>query len=143
MEFRSLFKLILDKKEKDNFRCEIIKQNIYRGKLYSKFIIFTELILSLTDIYLSYNSNRIDFKFNRYSIMYLIMIIVNIIYLFFLSKVKVTKINIKKSKYNNNKLYCFYDVLGCYYFFNGSETLWTSNGVYGKCNSLFCYLLYR
>lgn len=87
MEVKNLINLTLDKKKKNCFIDETIKINIYRGKLYSKFIIFIEVTLSLTDVFLNYNKSMEDFKFNSYLLMYLIMVIVNIIYLSFLKKV--------------------------------------------------------
>ena len=96
MEFKSLVHLILTEEEKSKFTNEIIKKNIYRGKLYSKFMIILELILSLTDIFFSYNVTIRKFKFSSYLFMYLIMIVVNIVYLYFLNKVQITITNLNK-----------------------------------------------
>lgn len=87
MEVKNLISLTLDKKKKNCFVDETIRINIYRGKLYSKFVIFIEIALSLTDMLLNYNKYMLDFKFNSYLLMYLIMIVVNVVYLLFLKKV--------------------------------------------------------
>lgn len=96
MEVENLIYLSLNEKEKDTFINEIIKKNIYRGKLYSKFVICIELILSLIDVFFSNNFTKSGFKFNNYLLMYLIMIIVNIAYLLVLNKFKLVVMNLNK-----------------------------------------------
>ena len=88
MKVKNSLNLTLNEKEKDSFRNETIKINMYRGKVYSKYIILAEIILSLIDIYFQYNESVSEFKFNNYLLMYLIMIGVNLIYLLSLKNMK-------------------------------------------------------
>lgn len=88
MKVKSLLNLTLNESDKDSFRNETIKINIHRGKIYSKYIIFAEIILSLIDIYFYYNKYVTEFKFNNYLLMYLIMIGVNLIYLLSLKNMR-------------------------------------------------------
>ena len=53
MKVKNLMNLTFDKNK--GFIDETIKINIYSEKLYSKFIIFTGLILSLIRIFLYYS----------------------------------------------------------------------------------------
>lgn len=96
MEVESLIHLNLNKKEKEAFINEIVKKNIYRGKLLSKFIIFTELVLSLIDIFFANHLTKTGFKFNSYLLMYLTLIIVNIVYLLFLNKFNISIVNLNQ-----------------------------------------------
>lgn len=98
MNASSLIKLNINANEKSAFVNEVIEKNIYRGKLLSIFIILTELILCAIDIFSSYNLKNTNFKFDNYFLMYLAMIIVNIVYLFFLFKIKLTEKNLVKVK---------------------------------------------
>lgn len=86
MKVKSSLNLTL--KEKDSFRNETIKINIHRGKVYSKYIILSLIILSLIDIYICNNDYVTEFKFNNYLLMYLIMIGVNLIYLLSLKNMR-------------------------------------------------------
>lgn len=93
MKVKSSLNLTL--KEKDSFRNETIKINIHRGKVYSKYIILSLIILSLIDIYICNNDYVTEFKFNNYLLMYLIMIGVNLLYLFSLKNMRICLKNLK------------------------------------------------
>ena len=67
MKVKSSLDLTLN--EEDSFRNETIKINIRRGRVYSKYVIFAEIILSLTDIVFNYNKYVTSFKFNDYLVM--------------------------------------------------------------------------
>lgn len=85
--------------EEDSFRNETIKINIKRGKRCSKYVIFTEIILILADIFLNFNQYITNFKFNNYLIMYLLMIGVNVIYLLYLRNTRRCLKNLKGIDY--------------------------------------------
>ena len=93
MRVKSSLNLTLN--EEDSFRNETIKINIRRGRMYSKYIIFAEIILSLTDIILNYSKYTNDFKFNNYLLMYLLMIGINTLYLFSLKNSRECLRNLK------------------------------------------------
>lgn len=95
MKVESSLNLTLNEKEKDYFRNETIKINMHRGKIYSKYIILAEIMLSLIDIYFYYNESVSEFKFNNYLLMYLIMIGVNLIYLLSLKNMRTCLRNLR------------------------------------------------
>lgn len=67
--------------ERDNFERSIFSNNIYRGRILAAILICFELILAVTD--LSALVFKIDnrFQYKNYLIMYLVMILINIIFL--------------------------------------------------------------
>lgn len=110
MKFNSSLKLTLN--EEESFRNEIIKINIRRGIIYSKYIILTEIILSLTDIIFNYSKYDADFKFNDYLIMYLIMIGISLIYLFSLKNMRISLRNLKAMEFITTSYIIFMMVWG-------------------------------
>lgn len=104
--------LYLTLNEEDSFRNETIKINIRRGRIYSKYIIIAEIILSLTDIILNYNKYTNDFKFNNYLLMYLLMIGINALYLFSLKNSRVCLRNLKLMELINTSYIIFMMVWG-------------------------------
>lgn len=97
MKFNSSLKLTLN--EYESFISETIKINIRRGRIYSKYIILTEIILSLTDMIFNYSKYATDFKFDDYLIMYLIMIGISLIYLFSLKNTRMCLRNLKAMEF--------------------------------------------
>jgi diguanylate cyclase (GGDEF)-like protein len=95
MKVKSSLNLTLNEKEKDSFRNKTIKINMHRGKVYSKYIVIAEIILSLINIYFYYNEHVTEFKFNNYLLMYLIMIGVNLIYVLSLKNMRNCLRNLK------------------------------------------------
>lgn len=110
MKFNSSLKLTLN--EEESFRKEIIKINIRRGIIYSKYIILTEIILSLTDIIFNYSKYDADFKFDDYLIMYLIMIGISLIYLFSLRNMRISLRNLKAMEFITTSYIIFMMVWG-------------------------------
>ena len=110
MRVKSSLNLTLN--EEDSFRNETIKINIRRGRMYSKYIIFAEIILSLTDIILNYSKYTNDFKFNNYLLMYLLMIGINTLYLFSLKNSRECLRNLKLMELINTSYIIFMMVWG-------------------------------
>lgn len=110
MRVKSSLNLTLN--EEDSFRNETIKINIRRGRMYSKYIIFAEIILSLTDIIFNYNKYVTDFKFNNYLLMYFLMIGINVLYLFSLKNSRVCLRNLKIMELINTSYIIFMMVWG-------------------------------
>lgn len=110
MKLKSSLDLTLN--EEDSFRNETIKINIRRGKIYSKYIIFAEIILSLADIIFNYNKYVTGFKFNDYLIMYLIMIGINLVYLFSLKNTRICLKNLRVMEFITTSYIIFMMVWG-------------------------------
>ena len=110
MRVKSSLNLTLN--EEDSFINETIKINIRRGRMYSKYIIFAEIILSLTDIILNYSKYTNDFKFNNYLLMYLLMIGINTLYLFSLKNSRECLRNLKLMELINTSYIIFMMVWG-------------------------------
>lgn len=110
MKFNGSLKLTLN--EEESFKNEIIKINIRRGIIYSKYIILTEIILSLTDIIFNYSKYDADFKFDDYLIMYLIMIGISLIYLFSLKNMRISLTNLKAMEFITTSYIIFMMVWG-------------------------------
>lgn len=72
--------------EKENFRRNLIFDNIHRGKFLAKAIIGFELILVISDICTSLLKVDNRFHYNGYFIMYSFMIVINSIFLLFIKK---------------------------------------------------------
>ncbi|WP_160689737.1 GGDEF domain-containing protein [Clostridium sp. C2-6-12] len=110
MKIKSSLNLTLN--EEDSFRNETIKINIRRGRIYSKYIIFAEIMLCLTDTILNYNKHVNDFKFNTYFFMYFLMIGINFLYLFCLKNTKVCLRNLKMMEFITTSYIIFMMVWG-------------------------------
>jgi diguanylate cyclase (GGDEF)-like protein len=110
MRVKSSLNLTLN--EEDSFRNETIKINIRRGRIYSKYIIFAEIILSLTDLIFNHNKYATDFKFNDYLLMYFFMIGVNLLYLYSLKNTRVCLTNLKVMELINISYIVFMMVWG-------------------------------
>ncbi len=68
--------------ESDDFKEDLILQNIRRGKLLAIIVISIEMVLLSIDIASSLLHVSNTFSFNTYMVMYFIMIILNFFYLF-------------------------------------------------------------
>ncbi|MFL0198615.1 GGDEF domain-containing protein [Clostridium sp. WILCCON 0269] len=86
MKLKELIEFKIDGNESENFKKSIVGSNLYRGKLASKMLITFDLILCSIDV-ITYMLNVDDrFKFINYFIMYMLMIIVNVIFLVSINK---------------------------------------------------------
>ncbi len=74
--------------EKENFKREILANNVYNGRILAKIAIGFELVFSIIDIGASILEVDNRFRFNDYLIMYSAMIIINAVYLIFLNGFK-------------------------------------------------------
>jgi len=102
MEVINQLNLVLSKKEKRRFMKMVTIINVERGKVFCKFVIFIEILLSFINVFFNYSSYLYDFKLNNYSydfklnnyiIMYLIIIFINVLYLQFLKKASISSRN--------------------------------------------------
>lgn len=98
MKLKEFLNLNLTEDEKETFEEEVLKNNISRGKLYGRFVIIMEIILSLIDIGLSFSISGTGFKFDDYLLMYLIMILINMLFLILLNRIEFSINNKDKLK---------------------------------------------
>lgn len=99
MKIPYFFKSNIEESEKENFRRNLIIDNIHRGKILAKTIIALEFILVITDILTSILKVDNRFHFNGYLMMYSIMICINIFYLLLIKKFeKLNNISFKQLK---------------------------------------------
>lgn len=83
-----LFPNSVEEHERENFLRGLISENIHRGKILALVLIAVESILATIDIVTALLKVDSRFSFDKYLIMYLILIVVNISYLVFLNRVK-------------------------------------------------------
>lgn len=66
MEVINQLNLVLSKKEKRQFMKMVTIINVERGKVFCKFVILIEILLSFINVLLNYESYLEDFKLNNY-----------------------------------------------------------------------------
>jgi len=102
MNLLKLISINVEENEKENFRKNILIDNLRRGKVFTEVVISLEIILSLIDIVTSVLKVHDKFLFNEYLFMYLFMIFINIVFLIFIEKNQCictkTDCNIKKGE---------------------------------------------
>ena len=98
MKLNKYISFPLTEEEEKLFLYEVTVNNINRGKFFCKYVIVFEIILAILDVYSSLIIDRQDFHFLGYLSMYLIMVIVNAVFLMYLHKIKLPIINVYKTK---------------------------------------------
>lgn len=86
MDLSKLFLNKIEENEKENLRKHMLIDNLRRGKILAKVVIILEIILSLIDIVSSWLKVHDKFLFNEYLFMYLLMILMNILFLIVIEK---------------------------------------------------------
>ena len=82
MNLRNYFRNNIENSERENFKEHILSDNLHRGKILAIMMIGFDLILSIADISSSYLKLDTRFQFNAYLVLYIVMIFLNIFYLF-------------------------------------------------------------
>lgn len=78
--------------QKTNIQKEMVINNIRKGRIFAYIMIGFDVLLAAVDISSSILKVDNRFKFSSYLIAYMILIFINIIYLFFISHIKYTDI---------------------------------------------------
>ncbi len=88
MRIKDLIKIEIEESEKDNFKRDIIIENISRGNIMAKVILGFEFFFAIVDIceFLFKVDNQSFF--NYYLAMYLLLILICVVYLLFIKAVK-------------------------------------------------------
>lgn len=81
MKITDLFSNQIEKEEMESFQRHLIFDNIERGKILAYFVIFLEFLMLMTDLVASWLKVDVRFNFFGYSLIYGLMIIVNILFL--------------------------------------------------------------
>jgi len=103
MKIPCFFKSDIEECEKENFRRNLIFDNIHRGKILATTIIGFEFILAIIDICSALLKVDNRFHFSGYLIMYSIMICINTFYLLFIIKFEKLN-NISTGQLNNAEI---------------------------------------
>lgn len=103
MKIPYFFKIDIEECEKENFRRNLIFDNIHRGKILATTIIRFEFILAIIDICSALLKVDDRFHFSEYLIMYSIMICINTFYLLFIRKFEKLN-NISTGQLNNAEI---------------------------------------
>lgn len=86
MRIKDLIKINIEECEKENFKRNIIMENISRGIIMAKVIIGFEVFFTIIDLYAFIFNNR--FLFSYHLLMYLLLILICVVYLLFVRTVK-------------------------------------------------------
>jgi len=88
MKARDLLQVDIEECEKEQFRRSVLAENFHRGRILAIAMIVFELILAGMDISAAIFKVDSRFHFSSYLIMYLLMILINSLYLLYISKSK-------------------------------------------------------
>ncbi|MHB8127097.1 MAG: GGDEF domain-containing protein [Desulfitobacteriaceae bacterium] len=91
MKISDLLRIDIEECEKENFKRSILVNNIRRGRILAKVIIGFEAFFAILDICALILNVYNRFYYSLYLMMYLLMIFINIVYLFFFKGLKDSK----------------------------------------------------
>lgn len=86
MKISELIEFKIDDDQKENFKRIMLKDNLSRGKVTAKILLVLQSILTLINVITCVLKVDNRFEFSYYFIMYMLMILVNIVYLLIINK---------------------------------------------------------
>jgi diguanylate cyclase (GGDEF)-like protein len=144
MKIREILKIVAEESRKEHFRWDILAGNFQRGRILSIVLIAFELILAGVDISAAIFKVDSRFQFSSYLIMYLIMILINSIYLLFIFRFMQLKDKTEKHLKNFETGQLIYiTLIMCW----GSILSLMDQNLYGQLmvfmvNMIFCSVIY-
>lgn len=144
MKARDLLQIDIEECEKELFKRSVLNENFHRGRILAIALIVFELILASMDISAAIFKVDDRFYFSSYLIMYLLIILINSIYLLYINKfINLKGESIGHLRNSENVLVAYITLIMTW----GSIVTLMDQKLYGQLmvfmvNMIFCSVLY-